>query len=134
MEAAAQIPLPVFAEQVIGGMVITYRMNAPLLRAMHQFVQGRVHTPFWRKATRLETRSYERVVELFLSHRAEIRHPDPVLRKIMREAYSHEVISAGWWPGTPEMASSVFYCYAAPPPEGFEIGRASCRERVCQYV
>ncbi len=76
---AAQIPLPVFAEQVIGGMVVSYRANAPLLRALRQFVQGRAHTPFWRKATRLETRSYERVVELFLSHRAEIPHPDPRL-------------------------------------------------------
>ena len=26
--AAAQIPLPVFAEQVIGGMVLSYRVNA----------------------------------------------------------------------------------------------------------
>ena len=74
---AAQIPLPVFAEQVIGGMVISYRMNAPLLRALRQFVQGRVHTPFWRKATRLETRSYQRIVDLFLSHSNEIPHPDP---------------------------------------------------------
>lgn len=74
---AAQIPLPVFAEQVIGGMVISYRMNAPLLRGLKQFVQGRAHSPFWKKATRLETRSYQRIVDLFLSHRAEIPHPDP---------------------------------------------------------
>ena len=56
---AAQIPLPVFAEQVIGGMVVGYRMNAPLLRALRQFIQGRVHTAFWRKATRMEARTYE---------------------------------------------------------------------------
>src|SRR5215831_3547572 len=52
-EKVAQIPLPVFAEQVIGSMVLSYRVNAPLLRAMRQFVQGRVHTAFWKKATRL---------------------------------------------------------------------------------
>ena len=75
--AAGQIPLPVFAEQVIGGMVLTYRVNAALLRAMRQFVQGRTHTPFWKKACKLEVRSYERVLELFLAHRKEIRHPDP---------------------------------------------------------
>src|SRR6185503_11188911 len=46
--AAAQIPLTVFTEQVISGMVTTYRTNAPLLRAMRQFVQGRANTPFWR--------------------------------------------------------------------------------------
>ena len=76
-EAAAQIPLPVFAGQVISGMVLGYRMNAPLLRALRNFVQGRAHTPFWKKASRLEAQSFERVLELFLTHRAEIRHPDP---------------------------------------------------------
>lgn len=74
---AAQIPLPVFAEQVIGSMVVSYRMNAPLLRAIKYFVRGRAHTPFWKKATRLEARSSQRIVDLFLSHRDEIPHPDP---------------------------------------------------------
>jgi hypothetical protein len=45
--------------------------------------------------------------------------PDPVLRKIMQEAYSHEVISAGWWPGGGEVKEAAFYCYAAPAPAGF---------------
>jgi AcrR family transcriptional regulator len=76
-EAAGQIPLAVFAEQVINGMVLGYRMNAPLLRAMRIFVQGRANTPFWRKACKLEVVSYERVLELFLAHRKEIKHPDP---------------------------------------------------------
>ncbi len=44
---------------------------------------------------------------------------DPVLRKIMQEAYSHEVISAGWWPGSGEIKEAAFYCYAAPTPAGF---------------
>ena len=30
-EAVAQIPLPVFTEQVVNGMVLGYRVNAPLL-------------------------------------------------------------------------------------------------------
>jgi|SRR5277367_2414687 len=45
---------------------------------------------------------------------------DPVLRKIMQEAYSHEVISAGWWPGAGNVKEAAFYCYAAPTPTGFE--------------
>jgi uncharacterized protein DUF5996 len=46
--------------------------------------------------------------------------PDPVLRKIMQEAYSHEVISAGWWPGGGDVVKEpAFYCYAAPEPQGF---------------
>jgi AcrR family transcriptional regulator len=75
--AAAQIPLPLFAEQVIGGMVIAYRANAALLRAMRTFVQGRANTPFWKKACKLELRAIEHVMDLFLAHRKEIKHPDP---------------------------------------------------------
>jgi AcrR family transcriptional regulator len=76
-EAAAQIPLTVFTEQVINGMVLGYRLNASLLRAVRIFVQGRSNTPFWKKATKLEVLSFEHAVELFLSHRSEIKHPDP---------------------------------------------------------
>ena len=76
-KAAAQIPLPVFTEQIIGSMVISYRANAALLRAMRQFVQGRAHSDFWKKASVLEMRAFRRIVELFLSHRVEIKHPQP---------------------------------------------------------
>ena len=37
---------------------------------------------------------------------------------ITREAYSHEVISAGWWPGA-GIDGPAFYSYAAPEPDGF---------------
>ena len=39
---------------------------------------------------------------------------------VMREAYSHECISAGWWPGTPEspVAEAAVYAYAYPEPAG----------------
>lgn len=76
-DTVGQIPLAVFTGQVINGMVVAYRMNAPLLRAMKIFVQGRAHTPFWKKASRLEALSYERIIGLFMAHRKEIRHPDP---------------------------------------------------------
>jgi hypothetical protein len=38
---------------------------------------------------------------------------------ITREAYSHEVISVGFWPGGGEVKGAAFYAYAAPEPEGF---------------
>ena len=38
---------------------------------------------------------------------------------ITREAYSHEVISAGFWPGGGDVKSAAFYAYAAPEPPGF---------------
>jgi len=75
--AAAQIPLPLFAEQVVGGIVTSYRANAALLRAMRTFVQGRANTSFWNKACKLEVRAIEHVIELFLAHRKELKHPDP---------------------------------------------------------
>jgi hypothetical protein len=39
---------------------------------------------------------------------------------ITREAYSHEVISAGFWPGNGGFGDAAFYCYAAPAPKGLE--------------
>jgi hypothetical protein len=37
---------------------------------------------------------------------------------VTREAYSHEVSSAGWWPGAAGM-EPMFYSYAYPEPPGF---------------
>jgi hypothetical protein len=37
---------------------------------------------------------------------------------ITREAYSHEVISAGFWPGSGDITDAAFYSYTAPPPPG----------------
>jgi hypothetical protein len=39
---------------------------------------------------------------------------------IMREAYSHEVISHGFWPGSGAIQQPAFYAYAAPEPAGFK--------------
>jgi len=38
----------------------------------------------------------------------------------MREAYSHEVISHGFWPGNDMMPEPVLYAYGAPEPTGFK--------------
>jgi hypothetical protein len=39
---------------------------------------------------------------------------------VTREAYSHECISAGWWPGSvgSPVAEAAFYAYAYPEPPG----------------
>ena len=42
-----------------------------------------------------------------------------VAARVMREAYSHEVSSAGFWPGSPEAPEAAFYSYAYPSPPGF---------------
>jgi hypothetical protein len=43
---------------------------------------------------------------------------------ITKEAYSHEVISHGFWPGDGEVVKdAAFYAYAAPEPAGFKDQR-----------
>jgi Family of unknown function (DUF5996) len=43
-----------------------------------------------------------------------------VADSITREAYSHEVSSAGFWPGGDALPKPIFYAYAYPEPEGFK--------------
>jgi len=42
---------------------------------------------------------------------------------IVQEAYSHEVSSAGFWPGGDGVDDAAFYSYAYPEPEGFREAR-----------
>ncbi|MFZ0416935.1 MAG: DUF5996 family protein [Candidatus Sulfotelmatobacter sp.] len=59
--------------------------------------------------------SFDLCVTRFSGRRAPERvGADPVTR----EAYSHEVISAGFWPGGGEIKGPAFYAYAAPEPAG----------------
>ncbi len=52
------------------------------------------------------------------------RAPDrPNADAITREGYSHEVISAGFWPGSGAMREAAFYAYAAPEAAGFKAAR-----------
>ena len=43
---------------------------------------------------------------------------------VTREAYSHEVCSAGFWPGGGGYDEAAFYCYAYPEPIGFKAATA----------
>jgi hypothetical protein len=59
--------------------------------------------------------SFDLAVTRFSGRRAPVRSgADPVTR----EAYSHEVISFGFWPGDPSFRGPAFYSYTAPEPEG----------------
>jgi hypothetical protein len=56
------------------------------------------------------------------------RNPAPPAGHVMTEAYSHEVISHGFWPGGDwpmggRVNDAVFYAYAIPEPEGFREAR-----------
>jgi hypothetical protein len=59
--------------------------------------------------------SFDLAVTRFSGRTAPLR---PEADSIQREAYSHEVISAGFWPGNGGYGAASFYCYAAPVPEG----------------
>jgi hypothetical protein len=65
--------------------------------------------------------SFDLAVTRFSGRRAPER---PGADAITREAYSHEVISAGFWPGTGDV-DAFFYCYAAPEPAGFSKAEVS---------
>ena len=59
--------------------------------------------------------SFDLCVTRFSGRRAPER---PGADRVTREAYSHEVISAGFWPGA-GYKNAAFYAYAAPEPPGF---------------
>ncbi len=74
-EMTAQIPLAVFAEQIIHSLLVSYRANAGLMRAMQQFARASSNQEFRRKASRLELRTFERLVDLFLATAKNLDHP-----------------------------------------------------------
>ena len=43
--------------------------------------------------------------------------------RVVREAYSHECISCGWWPGGGPISEPAFYSYSYPEPAGFAEAR-----------
>ena len=56
------------------------------------------------------------------------RNPDPPKDRVMGPAYSHEVISHGFWPGgdwpsAGRVEEAIFYSYALPEPNGFATAR-----------
>jgi hypothetical protein len=65
--------------------------------------------------------SFDLAVTRFSGRRAP-EHPGTpgVADSITREAYSHEVSSAGFWPGGDALPEPIFYSYAYPEPEGFK--------------
>jgi hypothetical protein len=43
----------------------------------------------------------------------------------MRDAYSHEVVSHGFWPGSPPVLEPAFYAYAVPEPSGLKTAHVA---------
>jgi Family of unknown function (DUF5996) len=53
---------------------------------------------------------------------------------VMQEAYSHEVSSAGFWPGNGGYGRAAFYSYAYPEPPGFGQGAALYDQDLGQFI
>lgn len=65
--------------------------------------------------------SFDLAVTRF-SGRAAPEHPGGIPHlpdRVVKEAYSHEVMSCGFWPGNDMYPRPAFYAYAYPEPEGF---------------
>jgi hypothetical protein len=65
--------------------------------------------------------SFDLAITRFSNKRAP-RHPGGIPNLpdwVSREAYSHEVSSAGFWPGSESFPTPFFYSYAYPEPEGY---------------
>jgi hypothetical protein len=61
--------------------------------------------------------SFDLCVTRFSGRRAP---PRPEADHITQVAYSHEVSSCGFWPGSGNILEPAYYSYAAPAPAGFE--------------
>ncbi len=64
--------------------------------------------------------SFDLAVSRFSGRRAPER---PGADAMTREAYSHEVSSVGFWPGSGNIRNPAFYSYTVPAPQGFMESR-----------
>jgi hypothetical protein len=76
--------------------------------------------------------SFDLAVTRFSGRRAPPHPGAPNLAlSVVREAYSHEVSSCGFWPGNGGFGKAAFYAYAYPTPAGF--GDAPVRPAAAFY-
>ncbi len=65
--------------------------------------------------------AFDLAVTRFSGRRAPEHPSTPALADhVIREAYSHEVSSCGFWPGSGPVQEPAFYAYAYPEPPGFK--------------
>jgi len=104
------------------------RFHSALLRAHH--VLAHFRTAFLGKVSPVHFfwGSFDLAVTRFSGRRAP-PHPGGIPHlpnSVAREAYSHEVSSAGFWPGAPgPVEYAAFYSYAYPAPAGFDAAKVA---------
>jgi hypothetical protein len=69
---------------------------------------------------------FDLAVTRFSGRPAPAHPPVPFIPpRIVREAYSHEVASCGFWPGDDRFPAPAFYAYAYPEPAGYREARVA---------
>jgi hypothetical protein len=128
-ETPNELPEPIrFSEDTVHAVYDTdavERFLQILVNADRVFKQFR--TGFLGKASPVHFfwGSFDLAVTRFSGRRAP-RHPGGVPHlpdTVASEAYSHEVSSAGFWPGSGAVDYPAFYSYAYPEPAGFRTTR-----------
>ena len=131
------------------GVALAINTRPVELREAIPFAADRIHASydaaavhrFWRALTRIDPilelfrscfvgkaspvhffwGSFDLAVTRFSGRRAPL-HPGGIpglADAVTREAYSHELSSAGFWPGNEAFPQAAFYSYAYPEPAGF---------------
>ena len=93
-------------------------------------VMERYRSPFLGKSSPVHFfwGSFDLALTFFSGRRAPER---PEADRMTREAYSHEVISCGFWPGDDRFPDPAFYAYTSPGPPG--LPTASIRPQEAFY-
>ncbi len=93
-------------------------------------VMQRYRSPFLGKSSPVHFfwGSFDLALTVFSGRRAPER---PGVDQMTREAYSHEEISCGFWPGDDRFPEPTFYAYTYPEPPGLKI--ASIRPEAAFY-
>ena len=114
----AEIPSPIpFDEDTVHGSydpVFANRFWRILTAVEDVFTQARCAFVGKSSPTHFFWGGFDLAVTRFSGRRAPPREGPA----FMREAYSHEVISHGFWPGSAPLLEAAFYAYAVPEPTG----------------
>ena len=109
------------------------RFHTALVSVNHVFQDFRTGFRGKVSPTHLFWGSFDLAVTRFSGRRAPL-HPGGIPNlpdDVTREAYSHEVSSAGFWPGGGPIDEAAFYAYAYPQPDGFD--RATVQPRSASF-
>jgi hypothetical protein len=119
-----EIPAPIrFDEDTVHGSyapVFAHRFWRILTQVEEVFTRGRCTFVGKCSPAHFFWGSFDLAVTRFSGRRAPPREGPA----FMRDAYSHEVISHGFWPGSGPILEPAFYAYAVPEPAGFKEVKA----------